>query len=91
MAEPFRVGDIIRVPDERIGETVVDELFGMETASQYKRTHPIASRCDSFVARDPGDNLIVITNGEYQYWDHESDELIQLGSEPAEFVARDSV
>ena len=89
MATPLRVGDIIRVPDDRIGESLIDDVFDAETAARLARQHPLASRCDRFVARDPGDNLIVVIGGAYHYWDHESGDLIALGVDPREFVVAD--
>jgi hypothetical protein len=87
MATPLRVGDIVRVPEASVGETVVDEVFDDEAATRLKRAHPIGARCERLVARDPGDNLIVFREGAYHYWDHESDQLILLGPDPSEFVA----
>jgi hypothetical protein len=72
MAASLQVGDIIRIPDDDIGESVVDEVFDAETAERVKRTHPVGARCDRMIARDPADNLIVIREGGYHYWDHES-------------------
>lgn len=78
--------DIIRIPDPDIGETVVDEVFDELTAASFLRLHVLASRCERFVARDAGDNLIVISGGQYQYWDQETDHLIVLGADPSIFV-----
>jgi hypothetical protein len=91
MATSLQTGDIIRIPDDDIEESVVDEVFDAETAERMKRTHPVGARCDRMVARDPGDNLIVIREEAYYYWDHESDRMIRLGSDPEEFAAADDV
>ena len=91
MATLLRTGDIIRIPGENIGESIVDEVFAAETAERMKRTHPLGTRCDRMVARDPGDNLIVFREGAYHYWDHESDRMIRLGSDPEEFATADDV
>ena len=85
----LQVGDIIRIPDERIGESIIDEVFDASTAAQLARQHPLAARCDAFVARDPGDNLVVLVRGIYYYWDHETDDLIPLGDDPAAFAKAD--
>jgi len=77
---------IIAVPAEDIGQTSISELFSPDEAAQYMQSHPLSSRCELFVARDAGDNLIVVTRGRYQYWDHLSDRLIDLGESPADFV-----
>jgi hypothetical protein len=87
----LRTGDIIRIPDDDIGESVVDEMFDAENAERMKRTHPVGRRCDRMVARDPGDNLIVIREGAYHYWDHETDRMIRLGSDPEEFATVNEV
>lgn len=89
MATLLQVGDVIRIPDDDIGGSVVDEVFDPETAERMKRTHPVGERCDCMVARDPGDNLIVIRGGDYDYWDHESDRMIRLGTTPEEFATAD--
>lgn len=86
MAQALRVGAVLQVPDERIGESVIDEVFDAATSEGLAQRHPMRSRCDRFVARDPGDNMIVLRDGVYHYWDHESDTLIKLGSDPADFV-----
>lgn len=78
--------DIIHIPDPDIGETVVDEVFDELTAASFLRRHVLASRCEKFVARDAGDNLIVVSGGQYQYWDQETDRLIVLGADPTTFV-----
>jgi hypothetical protein len=91
MATSLQVGDIIQIPDNEIGESVVDEVFDMETAERMKRTHPVGVRCDRMIARDPGDNLIVFLDGAYHYWDHETDRIIWLGSSPEEFAMADDV
>jgi hypothetical protein len=91
MAASLQVGDIIRIPADDIGESVVDDVFDAETAERMKRSHPVGTRCDRMVARDPGDNLIVFREGAYHYWDHESDRMIRLGLEPGEFAAGDGV
>jgi hypothetical protein len=91
MATSLHSGDIIRIPGGDIDESVIDEVFDAETAERMKRTHPVGTRCDRMVARDPGDNLIVIREGAYHYWDHESDQMILLGSDPKEFAAADDV
>jgi len=87
LADALTVGAILRVPDDRIGETVVDELFDAATAAEYARTHPVAARCERIVGRDPGDNLIVVAGGVFCYWEHETDRLIPLGENPDHFVA----
>ena len=86
MRDAFRVGAVIAIPDELIGESVIDEVFDDATATRLARQHPLRSRCDRFVARDPGDNLIVLLAGVYHYWDHESGALIRLGTAPTDFV-----
>ena len=91
MAASLQVGDVIRIPDEDISESVVDEVFDAETAERMKRTHPVGARCDRMIARDPGDSLIVLCDGAYHYWDHESDRMIRLGSSPEEFATADDV
>jgi hypothetical protein len=91
MAALLQVGDIIRIPDDDIGESVVDEVFDAETAERMKRTHPVGARCDRMIARDPGDNLIVFHDGAYHYWDHGSDRMIRLGSTPEGFATADDV
>lgn len=77
---------IIAVPDENIGETVIDEVFDLATAERYQRLHVLAHRCEKFLARDAGDNLIVEQDGMYLYWDHESDKLIPLGTDVSDFI-----
>jgi hypothetical protein len=91
MAASLQVGDIIRIRDDDIGESVVDEVFDAETAERVKRTHPVGARCDRMIARDPADNLIVIREGAYHYCNHESDRMIRLGSDPKEFAAAKDV
>jgi hypothetical protein len=86
MAISLQEGDIIRIPDDDIGESVIDELFDTETAEQMKRSHPIGAHCDRMIGRDPGDNLIVFHSNAYHYWDHETDRMIPLGSSPEDFV-----
>ena len=88
MADALTVGAILRVPDNRIGETVVDELFDSATAAEYAKTHPVGARCERIVGRDPGDNLIVVAGGVFCYWEHETDRLIPLGDDLGQFVAR---
>jgi hypothetical protein len=87
----LQVGDIIRIPDDDIAESIVDEVFDADTAQRMKRTHPLGARCDRIIARDPGDNLIVICDAAYHYWDHVGDRLIRLGSKPEEFATADEV
>jgi len=89
MAEALQVGDIIRIPDNDIFESVVDDVLDAEAAERMKRTHPVGTRCDRIIGRDPGDNLIVIRDEAYYYWDHESDRMIRLGLDPEEFTAAD--
>nr|WP_314857753.1 hypothetical protein [uncultured Undibacterium sp.] len=79
-------GAIIKVPNDDIGETIIDEMFDSETNAKYLKSHVLADRCDQFIGRDAGDNLIVVVRGKFMYWDHESNELILLGAEPGEFV-----
>ena len=86
MQNLLRTGAVIKVPNDQIGETVVDEVFTQDEADRYKDNHVVASRCDTFVGRDAGDNLFVLSQGEYMYWDHETDILIPLGRVISDFV-----
>ena len=77
---------VIAVPDENIGETVIDEVFDVSTAERYQKFHVLSNRCEKFLARDAGDNLIVEKDGIFLYWDQESDKLIPLGANVSDFL-----
>jgi hypothetical protein len=77
---------IVRVPRDDIGETGVSDLCDDAEAADYMAYHPVAGRCDRVIGRDSGDNLFVVRGNTYFYWDHETDELIELGDDPAKFV-----
>lgn len=77
---------VISVPDKKICGSVIDEVFDATTAERYHKFHVLANRCEKFLARDAGDNLIVKKNGSYFYWDHESDRLTPLGGSLSDFI-----
>jgi hypothetical protein len=77
---------VISVPDESIGGCVIDEVFDVPTAERYQKFHVLSNRCEKFIARDAGDNLIVEKDGIYLYWDHESNKLIPLGANVSDFI-----
>jgi hypothetical protein len=79
-------GTIIKVQDETIGQTIIDEVFSDEESNRFKKNHPIGEEADAFLARDPGDSLVFIKNGLYKFWDSQTGNISILGNETSEFI-----
>jgi hypothetical protein len=82
----IRESALIKVNDEAVGQTIIDSVLSPEESSLLKKNHPVSWEADEFIARDPGDSLVFIKDGQFKFWDSISGNISVLGSSPSEFV-----
>ena len=75
------------VPDPSIGASCIDYWFGEDEVAYLSENNPLVPVGFKAIARDPGDDLILLANnGEIYYCNHENGRLVKLTENMAEFL-----